>query len=447
MLKETKNQIYFLEGTMKKNKELEKYLDEIVRSVLDLYSINEDDNLSFKPKDWGAILRYQNILSYVLLKTEKFEQKFDDARYWFPFPKNPMTDISIDTIIHQMKFENEASFEKCKLLFENKLSDAKREILQDFDLYFLLDIDPDANFIPFSVSLCDRSIDFFITNPTKEPFSSPFFAVKLNFINDRRKTKYSTNNSVCLHIQIPARNQFYAMKEGIQSAQFILCWIGLMNNWNSGQTYTFDFPHSYENCPSLALLLVGNQEKNCVGELIWKVEGKKKKCPIQIEALRKNLNRYSNGTIESQKIVQAALNAYFTGLHEDDMGYSLLAFWATIERLCLQDNKLSHTKMLNRLYFLVSPISKIEINVLLELRNKAVHQWDYDVICEHERHLMKIYSDLLLDFFMKHLMSFNQNEIKLFYSNINCHYRQLKDLEKSNYKVFHLIKEIRPSKN
>jgi hypothetical protein len=284
---------------------------------------------------------------------------------------------------------------------------------------------------------------FFITNPLKEPLSSPYFAVKLNFINDRMETKYSDNNTVCLHFQISARNQFYAMKEGIQSAQFILCWIGLINNWNSGQTYMFHFPHSYEKCPSLALLLVGNQEKHCVGEIIWKVEGIQKDCPIQIEELRENLCRYSNGSSESREILKSTMNAYFTGLHEDNMGYSLLAFWATIERLCLQDDKLSHTKMLNRLFFLVPPLSKIEINMLLELRNKAIHQWDYDAICEHERHLVKNYADLLLDFFIKHFMSFNKNEIKLFYSNINCHSKQLEALEKTNYKVFKLIKEMR----
>jgi len=430
---------------MNEVKESEKCLDEIVRSVLNLYSINKEGNISFYSKDWGDILRYQNILSYIILKNEKFEQKFDEVRYWFPFPKNPMTDIPIDTILHQMKFNNEASFEKCKFRFEKKLSEAKQEPLQDFDLYFLLDIEPEEDFVPFRLSLYNRPVEFFISNPTKEPFSSPYFSVELNFINHRRKTKYSDNNSICLHFQISARNQFYAMKEGIQSAQFILCWIGLLNNWNTGPMYTLggSFSHSYDNCPSLALLLVGNQEKHCVGDLIWKVEGKQRKCPIHIEALRENLNQYSKGTTESQKIVQSALNAYFTGLHEDDMGNSLLAFWATIERLCLQDDKLSHKKMLNRLFFLVPPISKIEIKMLLELRNKAVHQWDSKEICEHERHLIKVYADHLLDFFIKNFMSFNQKEIQLFYSNINCPSKQLEDLKKSNYKVYSIIKEIR----
>jgi hypothetical protein len=83
--------------------------------------------------------------------------------------------------------------------------------------------------------------------------------------------------------------------------------------------------------------------------------------------------------------------------------------------------------------------------MLLELRNKAIHQWDYDAICEHERHLMKNYADILINFFLKHFISFSQDEIKHFYSNINCNTKQLEELEKTNYKVFKLIKEMRCS--
>jgi hypothetical protein len=421
----------------------DKYRDRIVQAILNLYSINDDGNLSFESYYWGDILRYQNILTYILLKDEKFEQKFDDARFWFPFPKNPMTDMTLDSIIHQLKRDNLASFEKCKFLLEKKLREVQQEPLQDFDLYFFLDIEPNANFTPFSVSLNGTSIDFFIINPSIEPLSSPNFSVKLSFINHPLGNKYPDNNVVGLHFQVSARNHFYAMKEGIQSAEFILSWIGLINNLNSGPTYTFHFPHSYEKCPSLALLLVGNQEKHCVGEIIWKFERMQIDCPIQIEKLRKHLSLYSNGSREAQEILRSALNAYFTGLHEDDMGFALLAFWATIERLCLQDGKLSHSKMLDRFFLLFPNLLKVELNMLLELRNKAIHQWDYDAICEHERHIMKVYADLLIDFFMKHFMSFSHDEIKRFYSNINCNNKQLVELEKTNYKVFKLIKEMR----
>jgi hypothetical protein len=428
---------------MKALENSEKYRDEIVQAVLNLNSINDDGNLAFQFSDWSEILRYQNLLTYILLKDENFEQRFDDARYWFLFPKNPMTDEIIGPIIHQLKIENEGSFEKCKFLLEKRLQEAQKEPLQDFDLFFFLDIEPGKNFSPFSVSLSGISVDFYTTDPLNAPLSSPNFKGKLRFINDRMENKYPDNNSVGLHLRISARNPFYAMKEGIQLAEFILSWIGLINNFNSGPTYMFSFTHSYEKCPSLALLLVGNQEKECVGEIIWKFKGLQKDCLIPTKDLKKFLSLYSGGSTESQEILRSAMNAYSTGLHEDNMGSALLAFWATIERLCLQDNKLSHSKMLNRLYFLIPPISKIELNMLLELRNKAIHQWDYDMIREHERHLVKGYADLLINFFIKHFMSFTQDEIRCFYTYINCNSKQLEELKITNYNVFNLIKKMR----
>jgi len=430
---------------MKALENLEKYRDEIVQAVLNLHSINDDGNIAFEFCDWSKILRYQNLLTYILLKDENFEKRFDDARYWFPFPKNPMADEIIEPIIDQLIIEKEGSFEKCKILLEKRLQEAQKKPLQDFDLFCFLDIEPSENFSPFSVSLGKISIDFYIIDPLKEPLSLPNFKGKLNFINDRLEIKYPDNNLVGLHLRISARNPFYAMKEGIQLAEFILSLIGLINNFNSGPTYMFSFTHSYEKCPSLALLLVGNQEKECVGEIIWKFKGLQKNCPIQTEELIKFLSLYSGGSTDYQEILRSAMNAYSTGLHEDNMGSALLAFWATIERLCLQDDKLSHLKMLNRLYFLIPPIAKIELNMLLELRNKAIHQWDYNMIREHERHLVKGYADLLINFFTKHFMLFTQDEIRCFYSNINCNSKQLEELKITNFNVFNLITKMRNS--
>jgi len=428
---------------MKASENLEKYRDEIVQTVLDLYSIDSDGNFTYEFRDWSKILRYQNLLSYILLKDENFENRFDEARYWFSFPKNPMTDDMITKVIHQLKRENEAGFEKCKILLEKILQEAQQEPFQDFDLYFFLDIEPSENFSPFSVSLGKISIDFFVIDSLKEPLSSPYFKVKLSFINDRMENKYPDTNTVGLHFRISARNQFYAMKEGIKIAEFITSWIGLVNNFNTGPTYMFRHIHSYENCPSLALLLVGNQDKECVGEIIWKFEGLQKNCPIYPEQLRKFLSLYSEGSKDFQEILRSAVNAYSTGLHEDNMGSALLAFWAAIERLCLQDENLSHSNMLKRLDFLVSPISKVEMNVLLDMRNKAIHQWDYDAIREHERHIVKSYADLLINFYLKHFTSFTQDEIRCFYSNRYCNSKQLEKLKKTNYNVFNLIMMMR----
>jgi len=289
-----------------------------------------------------------------------------------------------------------------------------------------------------------------MTNPLTEPFSSPYFSVKLHFINDRFGIEYPDYNTLCLHFQIPARNHFYAMKEGIRQARFILCWIGLINNFNSGTRYSLRFRNSYENCPSPVLLMVGNQDKDCVDELIWKFDAIHKNCPIQIDYMKENLSVFSKGTADVQKILSSALDAYYTGLHENNIGFALLAFWASIEWLCLKGEKRSHKEMLKRLFHIIPPLSKkeleIELDILLELRNKAIHQWDYHGISEDERHLVKGYADMLLNFYMKHFMTFNQNEIELFYSKYNCNSKELENLGITNFKVYNLIQERRNKK-
>jgi hypothetical protein len=433
---------------MKDSENAEENRDRIVQAVLDLYSVNDEGNLQFEFRYWGDITRYQNILTYSLMKIENFEQKFDDARYSFPFPKNPMFDFTIKPILHRLKKENAAAgFEECKKEFEKKLSDAYKEPMQDYDLYFLLDIEPTVKFFPFCISVNDRPFDFFMTNPSTEPFSSPYFSVKLSFINHRFGIEYPNYNTLCLHFQIPARNHFYAMKEGIRQARFILCWIGLLNNFNSGTRYSFRFQNSFENCPSPILLMVGNQDKDCVDALIWEFDAIHKNCPIQTEYIKENLSAFSKGTADVQKILSSALDAYYTGLHENNIGFALLAFWASIEWLCLKGEKMSHKKMLNRLFHIIPPLSKnelkIELDMLLELRNKAIHQWDYNGISEDERHLVKGYADMLLNYYMTHFMTFNQDEIECFFSKCECNSKELEGLGKINFKVYNLIQERR----
>jgi len=432
---------------MKRRNELDKNRDEIVQALLDTYSVTET-GIEFKDmRHLFSHLHNKTLLSYWLMKKDGFEQKFDEARYWFSFSNNPMTDDSLNSIIPDLKSNSDNFYENGKILLQNQLLEIKKQPLQNFDLFFVLDVRPISDFQPFSVTLDGMTVEFQIITPLKEPLSIPSFAGQMNFLKDRSDVTIDYKNTLCLHLAIAARNHHYARKEGIQKARFILGWIGFLNNVNSGVTYSFNFPHAFEKCPSFVFLLIGNEQKECHRELIWKCDGIQDGCPIPKNAFQNICTVYSKGTEEAKRIVFAAMNAYYTGLHEDNMEYALLAFWAALEQLCLKkDEGLSHIKMLNRLSNLIphsSNINEFELTMLLALRNDMVHNWKYEVIGQYERYLMKIYADFFINYFVTHLMTLNQAEIELFYSKFNCPNKELEEHETSDKKVFDLIRKQR----
>jgi hypothetical protein len=50
---------------------------------------------------------------------------------------------------------------------------------------------------------------------------------------------------------------------------------------------------------------------------------------------------------------------------------------------------------------------------------------------------------MLLNFYMKHFMTFNQDEIECFFSKCNCNSKDLESLRKTHFKVYTLIQERR----
>ena len=431
---------------MKRRSELDTYRDEIVRSLIETYSTDGKGTKITGLESLLTHMKNKNILTYELMKREGFEKQFDRARYWFPSSDTPLTDITINSILPQLKTESHDSFEDCKTLFQDKLKGVWKEPVQNYDLFFILDVRPDSKFTTFSVKIENIDIDVQLINKTEEPLSLPSFASKKASLENQIGKKYDDEKIISLHLLIPARNHYYAIKEGIQYVHFILGWIGFINNYHSGKILTSGFPHSYDNCPSPTFLLVGNHQKECVDVLAWKYEIIQNSCPVSSDLIKSICSHYSNGTAQARKIMFEAMNAYYTGLHEDNRGYALLAFWAALERLCLMHEGLSHDKMLNRLFNLIrhpSNSNEYELTMLLALRNDAIHNWRYDSIGSYERDLMKNYTELLIDFYLIHLMSLNLNEIELFYTKFHCTAKELEEHEVSDKKVFDLIKKLR----
>lgn len=431
---------------MKKRSDLEQYRDVLVQ---DLITVNTSDGEGFRVddiKNFTKFLQNKTALTHELMHEEGFKEQFDQLRYAFPRSHNPMTDFTLNPVLSKLPKGTSATFGNLVGLMQEKVNEIGKLPLQPFNIYFITDSQPDSSFSSLTVTLDDIIIEVKRIEDFKDTLTDESFVIKQKELEEFIGIAYPANSVHCIHMEILARNHHYAIQKGIQYVRFILGLIGLVNNFQNMFMTFSSFSMCYNKSPSPVLLFVGNKDKNCIDILGWKYDKVQLNCPVNLVALDQICSVYVKGTLDSRDILFSAINSFYTGLHEDNENYAFLAFWASLERICLYDLSLSHDKVLNRVFSIFRhprKINEFELTRLLRLRNEAIHSWKYDAIGEYERDLIKNYTELMIDFFMWNLMQLNKSEIELFFTKFHCTQKELDHHQQSDIKVFNLIKKLR----
>jgi hypothetical protein len=159
-----------------------------------------------------------------------------------------------------------------------------------------------------------------------------------------------------------------------------------------------------------------------------------------IENLNDFIRRLKEFDGRIQELLFRVTNLYYNGLKERKIDYAFLSFWTCLEKLTLMRRGLNHIGVIRRLKSMLINLTSIEehrIDRVYSLRNNLVHDGDADSILEEDRNLIKVYCELMIEFYIFNLQKYNYAEIDSIFEFLQ---KNPTDLAKSKDLIDYVVK-------
>ncbi len=396
---------------MKKNKDNEKILDEILEKVLNAITVEKKlgrgDEIGWSSS--SNIEYNMSLLLSELMINYGFERRLNCIRYSFGNEDVPFELISV---LEELKQNKKYLFKKDLV---NKLKEKLKQIknnypIQKFDLYYPVNIETTEHIEPLKF----ENIEIKILNydDIKDELDAKKLVKHLKINKECEGEKFTKDKYMYIHIPIRARNYNWAAQEATKYANLIL---GIMTSFQKYRTNSIielitDYVFIFKDKSYVAYLGFYDKSDN---RKIYKLE------KGDINNLNNLINQFNDANKYAQEIILKAMNSYYLGMREKRVEYSFLNFWIALEIICLKSKNIRHAEIIERLksiFVKVLPLFDYEIERLRDLRNDLIHNAGYDNITQQDRNLLKACAESMIIFFIRDLSKYKEDEINsIFY--------------------------------
>lgn len=384
--------------------------DEILKKILDTMTITREGVIQWQGFQSSEYKRYLSLLISDLMLDNNFQSKLNSLRYYFTTENDVFFGNELNSIFKAMKQEGKSTFsdfkEKLDLMLKTIEADSKPV---KFELYYPLNIKTDKtiDIIKFK----DIVIEIKHYDDIKVLLEADKLKEQFKYGEQFTKSKYKY-----IKVTIWARNQNYAQETSTRYVNLILGFVAYSQNYQHSTITVMGIPKALTEL-KLSYIFVF-KEGAYSGYYYFEDKSDDKKVYDLSDADIKNLNefvkQFNSADKKIQDIIYKSISLYYQGLTEKRINYSFLNFWTSLEIISLKKKGVPHIEIINRLKSILIGSTSLEehkIDKIYSLRNNLIHDGAYNV-SQYDRNLLKIYVEIMIEFFMFKLIKRNIQEIQ-----------------------------------
>lgn len=409
--------------------------DQILKKILDSMTITPEGVIQWHGFHGTEYNRHLSLLLSNLMLDNKFQSRLNNLRYYLTSENDIFFGSELTSIFKMMKQENKFSFNE----FKEKLNYLLDKIEKDskpakYDLYYPINIKTEEK--TEIIKFRDVQIELKKFEEIKNIFEDT--KLKESFKDKLTKFKYEY-----IKVTILARNQNYAEQVATKYANLIVGIIAYFQNYRHAPVTIIGIP---KELTELKLnYIFAFKEGGYSGHYYFDDKSDERKIyqlnKQDVTNLNDFIKMFNTADKKIQEIVYKSMSSYYLGLTERRVNISFFNFWIALEIISLKKKGIPHIEIIRRLKSILinlTPLEEHKIDKLYSIRNNLVHDGSYN-ISQYDRNLLKIYVEIMIEFFMYRLSKFNTQEIQ---SIFNFLQKDDKTLEKSK-KLIDFIIELR----
>ncbi|MBI2647413.1 hypothetical protein HYW99_02960, partial [Candidatus Woesearchaeota archaeon] len=384
--------------------------DQILKKILDSMRITKEDTVQWHGTESSEYNRHLSLLISDLMLNRAFQSKLNNLRYYL----NPENDVffghELLSVFKEMKKESNFSFgdfmKKLDLLL-NGIEQKSKPV--KFELYYPLNIKT------------DKKIDLIKFRAIQIEIKS-YDDVKVLLEADKLKQgsfrfeKFTKSKYKYIKITLWSRNLNYATEISTKYVNLILGFIAYSQNYKNAPVTIVGIPKELTQLKLNYIFAFENGVYS--GYCFFDDKSDDRKIYDLREPDISNLNvfvkQFNSADSAIQEIIFKAMSSYYSGLTESRINYSFLNFWTALEIIALKKKGIRHIEIIKRLKSILLDLKDLEehkIDKLYSIRNNLVHDGAYNV-SQYDRNLLKIYVEIMIEFFMFRLIKYNVQEIQ-----------------------------------
>lgn len=396
----------------KKDKLIEDELNQCFSEVNDLFKL-KDGHLCFHTMH--NLDKNSQIILSELLGRYKFQTKFEKIRYkpdersitvFFAEPYN--------SVLRDLKKNNERSFFKFIEKLEDKIEEIGNTPSQKFELYYPIPIrwsEP-----PEEHELDDVRISFHNPDDICDILNNNHLDEQILRFTKENDCRFSPERYRYLKVSISARNAYYAQFHATNYVKLAVGFASFLSQMRRDQITVNRIPYPYMDLDISLIFAFKSGEYQSL-DFVSTNLGRDSIELDHDQIIFVNQFMDDFNACNSKKIKDALISGFsalFSGLTESRSGYAFFNFWSAVEIFCLKDASTPEKEIIKRLTLPRlnrTEIDRYKIERLYNIRNRIVHNAEYDTVNEYDRNLMKYYADNFVEFIIGPLMKWGADEI------------------------------------
>ena len=390
------------------------FRDILIQKIIENIEVKEG---RLSVPNYQIVDRYSTILISELLEKEGFQKKFCKIQYLgYSQLESPVFIPPFQKVFIEMKLEGDGNYEKFKSKVDKEISEIQEgENLKNYD--FLYPIRLKFTTPPKAGNINGVFFEFKRNNENASIFSDKKLSNQLDLFQRNYSTDFSQDSFQYLKITLRARDLWYAERKATKLAQFVISVVSFIENYRRMKT-SFPNPAISDLNIELIIAFCDNKFERLLANSLQIGKRHHQLSDEQIECINVNLEIFKTSHKSVRDIIRDGFISFHSGLNETRMGYAFLNFWTAAEILCLKNQNITEKEVIKRL---MSPIlnkddiTKHELERLYDLRNKIVHNAEYELATEFDRNIMKMYVEPFIDFFIDTLSKFPRSKIEKIY--------------------------------